>query len=216
MESAYAAAVRDYTKAKNDSGSTAAEKELEQFKRDQDAAWVALFNGKDTRGWHASAVVAKANWQVVGGTLVGSGEVGLLFTDRSDYQNFRLRVEAMLTEGADSGVFFRAQDERLEFAYEAEIGSVPEGKTGSFVVFDRGVKGVAPAPQPVPAGRWSTMDVLAEDNRFTIWVDGTQTAQYEDKERRFSKGAIAIQQIGGPKAGVVNFRKIEIKELPSK
>lgn len=214
MESAYVAAVRDYTKAKNDSESSAVEKELEQFKRDQDAPWVALFNGKDTRGWHASAAT-KANWQVVGGTLMGSGEGGFLFTDRSDYQNFRLRVEAMLTEGADSGVFFRAQDERLEFAYEAEIGSGP-GNTGSFYVLDRGVKRPAPAPQPVPVGKWSTMEVLAEDNRFTIWVDGTQTAQYEDKERRFSKGPIAIQQFGGPKAGVVSFRKIEIKELPSK
>jgi formylglycine-generating enzyme required for sulfatase activity len=178
--------------------------------------FVPLFNGKDTQGWHASEGT-KASWRVEGGTLIGSGEFGYLITDRSDYENFRLRIEAKLGAGGDSGLCFRVQDPRTARAYEAQIGSGRPGMahTGSFVILDgRGAPILAHAPQTVPPGQWFTMEVLAEGNRFTIWVDGQQTAQYEDKERRYARGAIAVQQIGP--GSEVSFRKIEIKEFGDK
>jgi hypothetical protein len=175
--------------------------------------FVPLFNGKDLTGWHASEGT-KASWRVDGGALVGSGEFGYLITDRSDFENFRLQIEARLGAGGDSGLCFHVQDPRVARAYEAQIGADWPGaaNTGSFVLFhDRGPSLLAGAPQAVPPGQWFTMEVLAEGNRFTIWVDGKQAVQYEDKERYYSRGAISLQHIG-PKSEV-SFRNVEIKEL---
>jgi len=121
LESAYTAAVREYTKASKDDMANAVERELEQFKHDGDAPWVELFNTKDVKGWHTSEGT-KATWRVTGGALVGNGALGYQITDREDYVNFRLRVEAkLLGVDADSGLCFRVQDPRVANAYEANI-----------------------------------------------------------------------------------------------
>jgi len=176
--------------------------------------FVPLFNGKDLEGWHAFGG-ANVSWQVTDGTLTGSGAEGLLVTDRSDFENFRLRVEGMLGKGGDSGVLFRARDEPPGFAYEAQIGggSFPWARnTGSLILFAKGGGELALAPKAVPTGQWFTMEILAEGNQFTIWVNGNKTVAYEDKKNPCSRGAIKLQALC-PSAPV-SFRKVEIKELP--
>jgi hypothetical protein len=211
LESADTAAVREYTKARKDDMATAVEKELEQFKHDGDAPWVELFNSKDVKGWHASEGT-RATWRVTGGTLVGNGAIGYLITDREDYVNFRLRVETkLLGVDADSGLCFRVQDPRVANAYEANIhnGRPGDGAMGTLGLF-RVV--FAPKGQDVSAGQWFTMEVLVKGNRFTTWVDAKKACESEDPENRLRRGAIALQQ----NTGVVSFRKVEIKELPTK
>lgn len=214
MESAYAAAIRDYTKSKKDNEANAIERELEQFKRDGDATWIELFNGKDLKGWHAT-IGRNENWRVANGILIGNGD-SFLTTDRKDFENFRLRIEGMLAEGADSGVFFRGQD-KSDLAYEANIaGTYPgAGKTGS-IGLSRPPEGrvIGAAQNPSTPGRWFSMEVLAQRNQFTVWVDGKQVVQCEDTNRTYSRGVISLQSTGGPKTGGVMFRKVEIKELP--
>jgi len=216
MELAYAAAVREYTKAKKDDEAAAVEKEFQQFKKDGDATWVVLFNGKNTKGWHSSEGT-RASWQVKGGTLTGTGALGYLISDRNDYTNCRLWVEAMLLgEDADSGLCFRVQDPRCAHAYESNIhnGRPGEGSMGTLGLFRPSGGNVvfATKGQDVPAGRWFTMEVLVEGNRFTTWVNGKKACEAEDPENRLARGAIALQQ----NTGVVSFRKVEIKELPAK
>jgi hypothetical protein len=218
LESAYTAAVCEYTKASKDDMATAVENELEQFKHDGDAPWVELFNSKDVKGWHASEGT-RATWRVTGGTLVGNGALGYQITDREDYVNFRLRVEAkLLGVDADSGMCFRVQDPRVANAYEANIhnGRPGDGAMGTLGLFRPAAAGggvvFAAKGQDVPAGQWFTMEVLVKGNRFTTWVDTKKACESEDPENRLRRGAIALQQ----NTGVVSFRKVEIKELPAK
>jgi hypothetical protein len=53
----------------------------------------------------------------------------------------------------------------------------------------------------------------SEGNRFVIKVNGLTTSDYVDELRRCARGQIVLQQ-HGPQT-VAEFRKIEIKELPS-
>src|SRR4051794_36957851 len=69
--------------------------------------WVELFNGKDLTGWKTHPA-DKAMWRVEDGILIGTGPAGHLFSERGDYENFRYRVEANISDHGNSGQYFRA------------------------------------------------------------------------------------------------------------
>ena len=70
--------------------------------------FVPLFNGKNLTGWKTHPD-QRGNWRVENGVLVGSGPdvTSHLYTERDDYKDFWLRVEARLNDGGNSGVYFR-------------------------------------------------------------------------------------------------------------
>jgi hypothetical protein len=180
--------------------------------------FVPLFNGKDLSGWKTYPN-QPGNWRVEDGVLIGSASrVSHLYTQRDDYTDFHLRVEARLNDGGNSGVCFRAQPGiklRLPAGYEADISN-PRNRgatrTGSLFVPGAGAL-VGIHESLVPPGQWFTMEVTAQGNHIVVKVNGKTTVDYPDEERRFASGHIALQQL--TPATVVEFRKIEIKELPA-
>src|SRR5262249_37154827 len=76
--------------------------------RQRTAGVVQLFNGKDLTGWK-TLPQDKARWEAKDGLLVGSGDVGHLYTERDDYQDFHLTAEARINNGGNSGIYFRSQ-----------------------------------------------------------------------------------------------------------
>ncbi len=70
--------------------------------------WVQLFNGKNLNGWVVHPE-DKARWSVQDGSIVGEGPVGHLYTERGDYENFDFRIEAMISDGGNSGQYFRSE-----------------------------------------------------------------------------------------------------------
>jgi hypothetical protein len=188
---------------------------------DRTDGFVALFNGRDLNGWKTHPT-QPGNWRVDNGVLVGSGPAtSHLYTERGDYQDFHLRAEARINDGGNSGLCFRTafgpqvpqNNPRFLLGYEAQINSThgDPNKTGSLYAGGEGAL-VAIRESPVPAGQWFTMEVIAQDNRIIVKVDGKTTADFTDQKRRFTTGHIALQQ-HNPQT-VAEFRKIEIKELP--
>jgi hypothetical protein len=153
--------------------------------------------------------------------LTGSGPSvnSYLYTERGDYKDFHLRVEVRTNDDGDSGLFFRTpfgpryppSNPNQPLGYEAQIKHREVIQTGSLYA---GEVLISIRESPVPPGEWFTMEVIAEGNHLVIKVNGRTTADYTDKKRRFTSGHIALQQII-PQT-VVEFRKIEIKELPPK
>ncbi len=180
-------------------------------------SFVPLFNGRDLTGWktHPSQ---PGNWKVEEGVITCTGPRSHLFTERGDFENFHLRVEARINAKGDSGVFFRGPFDALHrsvmpMGYELHISpTYPEFKTGSLCVTEE-----TGAPyltresrQLAPPDTWFTLDIIARGERLILKVNDTQVADIVNK--RFAKGHIALQH-WGPET-VVQFRKIEIKELP--
>jgi formylglycine-generating enzyme required for sulfatase activity/serine/threonine protein kinase len=177
-----------------------------------DRGFVSLFNSKDLAGWQTH-LAPEGSWAVENGVLVGRGGHHYLFTRRDDYENFQLRVEARINAGGNSGVFFRCQPApEAQQGYEAEIdGTGEERPTGSLWRYPIRPWLLKAAPTPaVPAGEWFRLEVSAVGNRITIQVNGIVTADVTDDTH--ARGHLALQVFQDRMR--VEFRKIEIKELP--
>ena len=192
------------------------------------AGWVQLFNGKDLTGWKTHPD-QPGNWQVKDGVLVGSEVPSYLFSDGGKFENFHLRVEARINRGGDSGIFFRvpfamrpgrtADQLRPAAGYEAEIQANPANlmKTGS--VWDAETVGSPPKAlwktahgSLTKANEWFTLELIAQGSHFITIVNGIQTADCSDPLNKYAAGHFALQ-VYSPQT-TVEFRKIEIKELP--
>jgi len=181
------------------------------------SGFVPLFNRKDLSGWktHPSQ---PGNWRVENGVLIGSdSSLSHLFTQRDDYQDFHLRADVRVNEGGIGGICFRARPPLNSLSadgYEAVISNPhrPRAlKTGSLLV--PGARAlVAFHDKLVPSDQWFKFEVIAEGNHIVIKVDGKTTCDYQDNQRLFTSGIIALQQ-RNPRTKV-EFRKIEIQELP--
>jgi hypothetical protein len=176
--------------------------------------FVPLFNGKDLSGWKTHPK-QPGEWRVRDGVLTCRGPLSHLFSDRADFENFHLKARVRMLGGGNSGLFFRTEfglsSGPRPVGYEAEIsgditGSLlahtPEGQ-----LTERMVHNTLKDQKD-----WFTMEVIAEGadivtriNERTI-VDCRLPAGYR------KRGHLALQH-ASPET-VVEFSKIEVKELP--
>jgi tRNA A-37 threonylcarbamoyl transferase component Bud32 len=178
--------------------------------------FVSLFNGRDLTGWKEHPD-SPGDWQVKDGILVGRiGQVHTyLFSERGDYENVHLRAEARTDSRTDGGLFVRSHFvPGWPAGYEAQINNYEEypRKTGSLIVeFD--LPAVAIRDLLVRPNQWFTEEFIANGNHLTVKVNGRVVASYTDPLRRYTRGHLALQA-AFPEGKVVEFRKIEVKELP--
>ncbi|HEV3146633.1 MAG TPA: TIGR03067 domain-containing protein, partial [Gemmataceae bacterium] len=194
--------------------------------RAAEPGWVQLFNGKDLTGWKTHPD-QPGGWKVEGGVLVGRGPAtSHLFSERGDYGNFRLRVEARVNDEGDGGVNFRVP----AIALPRLFGTFPEGfkaylnsnaprvfnlTGGLWRALGNEEGETQPLKPPPKPGEWFTLEVIAERATITIKVNGETTAArtFPAADPAFLRGHLALQ-VRNP-GSVIEFRKIEIKELPS-
>lgn len=194
------------------------------------AAWPAmaaplpLFDGKTFDGWEGETTKV---WRIVdgvihGGSLEGNPQNEFLAT-KKQFRNFRLKLEYKLvgTEGfVNGGVQFRSvrikEPPNEMFGYQADIGA---GYSGCLYDESRRKTMLAkPAEELIKGaekpGEWNTQEILAEDQRIQIKVNGVRTVDYTEREPGIAmKGNIALQIHGKCKAEIA-FRNIVIEELP--
>ena len=175
------------------------------------SGFVTLLNGKDRAGWKTNPK-QPGDWHVENGILIGSGpQASWLYSERGDYSDFHLRVEASINDGGNSGICFRTPFGQAPTGYEAQINSThPDPKTGS-IYRKPGGPVVKVDHSPVPPDRWFWLEVIAEGSHIVVKVNGSTTGDYRDENPFLTGGHIALQQ-HNPRTSV-QFRKIEIKEL---
>jgi formylglycine-generating enzyme required for sulfatase activity/serine/threonine protein kinase len=177
--------------------------------------WTPLFNGQDLTGWSEPSDVPSA-WDVVDGVLVGKGVYSYLVSDHTKFRDFHLRAEVRINEGGNSGLYFRSElladwQTRGCIGYEAEISTTePGGKTGSLRSYPQSVV-LQKVDEPlVPPGQWFIYEVIAAGNRLATFVNGKLAAEVTDNTH--SQGRLALQLLA-PETTIVEFRRIEIREL---
>ena len=157
------------------------------------------------------------DWSVEDRMIVGRNGPGYLFTERDDFEDFHLRLEARINATGNSGVFFRSEyglsrlkgSNRTPLGYEAQIalerGLGPkESRTGSLML-------LAPVKEKlVQPDAWFVMEVIATGDQIIIKIEGKEAVSFIDTERRYARGHFALQC--NDSSTRVEFRKIEIRE----
>ncbi len=171
------------------------------------SGWTTLLDGeKGLDNWQR---FGNANWRIVDGVLqADSGDKGSsFFMTKSAYADFMLRAEFWVSDNANSGVYMRCSDLKNitdKTCYEANIFDQrpdPTFGTGAIVHLSP-IKSMQKA-----GGRWNTYEITAKGNSITVVLNGVQTAQTD--RATVPSGPIGLQWA----AGVVKFRKVEIKPL---
>jgi tRNA A-37 threonylcarbamoyl transferase component Bud32 len=180
--------------------------------------WVQLFNGKDLDGWETFDK-GPGRWKVVDSSITCDGPPSYLFTKRDDYKDFHFRIEARANPRGNSGQYFRCQfGPNYPKGYFAQINNSDaefQDRTGSLVC--RPLVGrTAPLATVTDAlvldDTWFTQEVIVRGNHIQILVNGKVVVNYTDNDKTFMQGRLALEHF--TKRTRVEFRKVEIKELP--
>jgi 3-keto-disaccharide hydrolase len=173
-----------------------------------DSGWITLIDGPNgLENWNQ---IGSSKWAVVDGVVQadkrGDKEAGFLVSKNS-YGDFMIRAEFWVSDDANSGIYMRCQDPKKitdKTCYEANIydqRADPSFGTGAITNITK------VSPMPKAGGKWNTYEITAKGPDLIVMLNGTRTAAARDT--KFASGPIALQH----GAGVVKFRKVEIKPL---
>jgi len=175
----------------------------QQPSRQADAGWVILFDGSSLDNWNA---IGNANWRLVDGAVQADKGSGHLVSKNS-YADFQIRAEFWVDSDANSGIFIRCADPQKpgsSTCYEVQIyDKRPEPDYGTGAI----VNVAKVSPMPKAGGRWNTYEITAKGAQLTVTLNGTRTVDVQDSKH--ARGPFSLQY----SAGVVKFRKVEIKPL---
>ena len=198
-----------------------------------DDGWQTLFDGQGLDGWrgyHDESV--PPGWRVDAGTLHFSGGQGDIITE-GEWSDFELELEWKVSEGGNSGIFYRAalgEDAIYMSAPEMQVLDDAVHRDGGDPLTSAGAAyGLYPAPRGVvkPAGEWNAVRIKVKGNHVRHWlndqlivdyalhsedwqalVDGSKFAAWPAYGQATS-GHIGLQDHGDP----VWFRNIRIRSL---
>jgi hypothetical protein len=183
-----------------------------------DGKFVPLFNGKDLDGWQGDAEL----WKVADGVIVGSTDNKKLtknsfLSTTKPYKNFVLKAKFKL-RNHNSGIQFRSKQHKdhVVKGYQADIAD--DKHLG--ILYEEGGRGIlanVKAEEVAPHmknGEWNEYVLTVDGPHIKQQLNGFTTVDYEEKSDKGAKeGIIALQIHTGPKMQV-EFKDIEIKELP--
>jgi hypothetical protein len=190
------------------------------------AGFVALFNGKDLKGWRTDKAGKAPGWGVdEGGILYVKGGGGWLMTEK-EYGDFELRLEYKVPVNGNSGVGLRSplKGDPAYVGMEIQIldDYGPAYKKLRPYQYTGSIYGVVPPSKRVTkkAGEWNSMRIVAKGRRVTVAINGTTVvdANLDDYKKDFKahpgllreKGHLGLQNYGGAR---VEFRRLYVKPL---
>ena len=183
----------------------------------EQAGFVALFNGKDTAGWHLRNKDGHNSWTIEpGGVLkntVNKGEHGTdLVTDKK-YWNFTVKYDYMVPDGSNSGFYLRGRHE-IQILGDYKGGKT--GKGGNGAIYNQTAPGEFVSK---PGHEWQTAEVTIIGHKITVILNGKKIHdQVECKVATGSQIDDKVEELGPiflqGDHGTVSFRNLVIKELP--
>ena len=170
-----------------------------------ETGWVSLLDGRNLDNW---TTIGDANWTVADGLLQADKGSQSYLVSKNNYSDFQLRAEFWVSGDANSGIFIRCTDPTKingKNAYEVNIfDQRPDPSYGAGAI----VNVAKVSPMPKAGGRWNTYEIMAKGPTFTVTLNGQRTVD-NAQDNKFPSGRIALQY----GAGVVKFRKVEIRPL---
>jgi hypothetical protein len=183
----------------------------------------SLFDGKTFAGWEGDT---KKTWRIEEGAIVGGSLEFVVprnefLCTTASYGDFELKVKFKLLgdrKQANAGVQFRTKripDHHEVIGYQADVGQDYWG-----ALYDESRRNkVLAGPEKelrekvVKYDDWNEYVIRCEGDRIRLWLNGTLTVDYTEKDPKIERtGIIGLQIHGGAKAKVL-YKDIQIEEL---
>jgi hypothetical protein len=159
--------------------------------------WILMFDGETTNGWRefGAEVFPDTGWYIEDGALVcensGKGEAGFggdIMFDKQ-FTNFHFKVDWMIEEGGNSGIFFLAQelpDKKIWYTapeyqildnfsthIDNTLGKDGNRRAGS--LYDL----IPPDPQNAKgAMEWNTAEIISYEGTIAFKMNGETTLEF--------------------------------------
>ena len=170
--------------------------------------WEMLWDGETTEGWRGarSDEFPTTGWNIEDGVLTvrsSGGEESAAGGDivtKKLYGDFELKLDFMITEGANSGIKYYVDTDinkgpgssiGLEYQIlddarhpDAKLGN-HEGSRTVASLYDL-IQANPNKPMNVP-GEWNTAHIISKDNHVEHWLNGMKVLEYERKSDAYRK-----------------------------
>ena len=215
---------------------------------EKNAGWRMLWDGKTNAGWRGAKLDEFPNkgWKIINGELIvlssGGGESigGGDIVTKKLYDDFELKVDFKITEGANSGIKYfvntdinKGSGSAIGLEYQIlDDAKHPDAKLGNH----KGSRTLASLYDLIEAnsnkpvsriGEWNTAYIFSKNNHIEHWLNGLKVLEYERKSDEFLKLVSESkyskwQNFGEENKGQillqdhgdrVSFRNIKIREL---
>ena len=198
------------------------------------AGWRLLFDGQSTAGWrNYGKQTISDGWKIEDGALTRAGAGGDIITN-DQFGNFELSLEWKIEPGGNSGIFYRAGEDKDEIYWNApevqilDDANHPDGRSrlrSAGALYDLYEM---PAGIVKPANEWNAVRLIANGPHVEHWLNGVKVVEYEIGSRdwdsriarskfapykkfgRSVQGHIGLQDHGN----IIAFRNIKIRVLP--
>ncbi len=199
--------------------------------------WKLLWDGETTNGWRGAKLTTfpKDGWVIENGelsVLENGGEESAAGGDivtNEEYEDFELKLEFKITEGANSGIKYYVDTEinkgpgssiGLEYQIlddarhkDAKLGS-HEGSRTLASLYDL-IK-ADPDKFVNDIGEWNTAYIKSKDNQVEHWLNGQKVLSYERKGEYFLKLVSESKYAKWPNFGTLSKGQILLQDHGNK
>ena len=198
--------------------------------------WQLLFDGKSFNGWrNYKEKGVRDGWKIVDGTMKHTKGGKDLMTDKQ-YEDFELKLEWKIAEGANSGIFLGVREIKDKISRSGIEMQIIDNERHLDAKNEKNVSGACYALYKPPvgadrkAGEWNQVRILKVGSHYQFFQNGVKTADFDLESTefinriaeakfkdwphfaRYRKGHIGLQDHGD----VVFFRNIKLKEIAAK
>jgi hypothetical protein len=157
---------------------------------DTTKAWISLFDGQSTKGWHTyNKTGIGSAWKVENGTLrfdaaakkQTPAEGGDIVTDE-EFDNFHLKLEWKISPNGNSGIIFYSKEDpqypaMWQTGPEMQIldnAGHPDAKIQKHLAGDL-YDLIASKEAVKPVGEWNLAEIVANKGKLEFYLNGQQT-----------------------------------------
>ena len=212
------------------------------------SGWQLLWDGKTTKGWKGAKLETfpEQGWQIEDGMLTvmesggGESEAGGDIVTKNKYEDFELKVDFKITEGANSGIKYyvdtdlnKGEGSSIGLEYQIlDDARHPDAKLGNH----EGSRTLAslydliqadPIKPVNPIGSWNTARIVSKDGKVSHWLNDEKVLEYDRSTDAFLQLVQESKYKDWPGFGTlergnillqdhgnrVSFKNIKIKEL---
>jgi len=203
------------------------EKDYNLTPEEKSEGFIALFNGKNLKGWVGDTVTYGATDGMIV-IMPDKGSIGNLYTEK-EYSDFNIRFEFQLTPAANNGLGIRTPltGDAAYVGMELQIldNTAPVYDNLQPYEYHGSVYGVIPAKKGYlkPLGEWNNEEVIITGTRIKVILNGTTIVDGDIAGPR-DNGTVDHNDHPGLKnksghigflghGSLVKFRNIRIKDL---